>query len=48
MASRDLSGVLSGDVQGQSCVSLQVADDAEQVAGLRVAGRAEHADQAFR
>ncbi len=26
---------------------LQIADDAEQVAGLRIAARAEHADQAF-
>ena len=27
---------------------LQVADDAEEVAGLRIAARAEHANEAFR
>jgi hypothetical protein len=27
---------------------LQVADDAEEVAGLRIAARAEHADEALR
>jgi hypothetical protein len=31
-----------------ACLLLQVADDAEEVAGLRIAPRTEHADQAFR
>jgi hypothetical protein len=36
------------DVKLDASLFLQVADDAEEVAGLRIAARAEHADEALR
>src|SRR5882757_7941098 len=39
---------LAGHSQTESVALLQIADDAEQIARLRVAARPEHADQALR
>jgi hypothetical protein len=37
-----------GDVKLDASLFLQVADDSEEVAGLRIAARSEHADEALR